>query len=64
MEDVKIETIGAKRIVEVTFKHEHKQRNDGFVYYVPSKFYLMFPRYLEEICQDTVAAGNVQFLKN
>ena len=24
----------------------------------------MFARYSEEICQDTVAAGNLQFLKN
>ena len=46
------------------FKYEHKQRNEGFQYYIPSKFFPMFARYLEEICQDTVAVENLQFLKN
>ena len=64
MEHVKIETTGTRRIIEVTFKHEHKQINEGFVYYVPSKFYPLFSRYLKEVYEDTVVARNVQFLKN
>ena len=64
MDDVKVEDIGSKKIIEVTFNHERKQRNKGFQYYIPSKFLPMFGRYLEEICKDAVAAGNLQFLKN
>ena len=64
MEDIKVEAIGVCKINEVTLKYEHKQRNEGFAYYVPSKFFPIFPRYLNEIYQDTLAAGNVQFLKN
>ena len=63
MEDIKIETIGVYKIIEVMFKHECKQRNEGFVYYAPTKCFPMFSRYMNEICQDTVAAGNVQFWK-
>ena len=64
MEYVQVENISSQRIIEVMFKHEHKLRNEGFQYYIPSKFYPMFARYLEGICQDIVAAGNLQFLKN
>ena len=63
MDDVKVDDIGSQKVIEVTFKHEGKQRNEEFQYYIPSKFFPMFARYLEEICQDTVAAGNLQFLK-
>ena len=52
MEDKKIETTGARRVIEVMFKHTRKQRNKGFIYYVPSKFYPMFSWYLEKICQE------------
>ena len=62
MEDVKVETTGIRKFTIDTFKHE--QRNEGFVYYVPTKFFHIFSRYMDEICQDTVVAGNVQFLKN
>ena len=64
MDDVKVEDLGSKKVIEVTFKHERKQRNEGFQYYIPSKFFPMFGRYSEEICKDTVASGNLQFLKN
>ena len=64
MDDVKVENIGSKKVIEVTFKHERKQGNEGFQYYIPSKFFPMFARYLEEFCKDTVAAGNLQFMKN
>ena len=64
IDDVKVEDLGSEKVIEVMFKHEHKWRNEGFQYYIPSKFFLMFARCLEEICQDTVAAGNLQFLKN
>ena len=64
MDDVKVEDLGSKKIIEVMFKHECKQRNEGFQYYIPRNFFPMFARYLEEICQDTVAAGNLQYLKN
>ena len=63
MEDVKVERTGVRKVIEVMFKHERKQRNEGLVYYVPTKFPPMFSRYISEIYQDTVAAGNVQFLK-
>ena len=45
MDDVKEEDIGSQKVIEVTFKHEHKQRNEGFQYYIPSKFFPMFARY-------------------
>ena len=61
MEDIKIETTGVQKIIKVTFKHERKQRNEGFVYYVPSKFFPCFQMYMNKICQDTVAARNIQF---
>ena len=63
MDDVKVEDLGSEKVIEVTFKHERKQRNEGFQYYIPSKCFRMFARYFEEICQDTVAALNLQFLK-
>ena len=63
MDDVKVEIIGSWKVIEVTFKYKHKQRNEEFQYYISSKFFLMFVRYLEDICQDTLAAGNLQFLK-
>ena len=63
MEDIKVETTGVQKIIELTFKHQRIQRNKGLIYYVPSKCFLMFSRYVNEICQDIVAAGNVQFLK-
>ena len=61
IDDVKAEDIGSQKVIEVMFKHEHKQRNKGFQYYFPSKFFPMFGRYLEEIYKDTVAAGDLQF---
>ena len=64
MDNVKVEDVGSEKVIEVTFKHERKQRSEGFQNYIPSKFFAMFGRYLEEICKDTVAAGNLQFLKN
>ena len=64
MEDVKVETTGICKIIEVTFKQKCKQRNEGFVYYVLTKFFPIFSRYMDEICQDNLDAGNVQFLKN
>ena len=63
IKDLKVETTGVQRIIKVMFKHERKQSNEGYVSYIPSKFYPMFLRHIEEICKDTVAAGNVQFLK-
>ena len=63
MDDVKVENFGSQKVIEVMFKHECKQRNERFQYYIPSKFFPMFARYLKEICKDTVAAGNLQFLK-
>ena len=64
VDDVKVEKRGLHNIIEVTFKHEQKRKNEGFTYYVPSKFAPMFSRYIGELCQDIVAKGNVQFLKN
>ena len=64
MENIKVETTGVRKIIEVTFKHVRKRTNEGFVYYVPTKFPPMFSRRMSEICQDTVAAENVQYLKN
>ena len=64
MEDVKVKTTGVSKIIEIMFKLKCKQRNEGFVYYVPTKFFPIFSRYMSGICQDIVAAGNVQFLKN
>ena len=64
MEDVKVQTTGVRKTIKVTFKHEHKRRNEGFVYYFPNKFFPLFSRYMNEICQDTGAAGKVQILKN
>ena len=64
VDDVLVEKRGLHNIIEVTFKHERKRRNEGFMYYVPSKFAPMFSRYIGELCQDTVEKGNVQFLKN
>ena len=64
MDNVKVENISSQKVIEVTFKHEHKQKNEGFLYYIPSKIFTIFARYLEEICKDTVATGNLQFLKN
>ena len=63
MDNVNVESIGSWNVIEVTFKHKRKWRNEGFQYYISSKFYSMFARYLEKIFQDTVAAGNLQFLK-
>ena len=63
-DDVKVDDIGCKKVIEVTFKHEHIRRNEGFQFYIPSKFFAMLRRYLEEICKDAMAAGNLQFLKN
>ena len=63
MEDVSVRTSGSWKIIEITFKYELKQRNKGFRCYIRNKFYPMISCYLEEICQDTVAKGNVQFLK-
>ena len=62
MDDVKVEDIGFPKVNEFTFKHECKQINEGFQHYIPSKFFPMFARYFEEICKETVAAGNLQFL--
>ena len=64
VEDVKVEKRGLHDIIEVMFKHERKRRNEGFTYYMPSKYAHMFSRYISELCQDTIAKGNVQFLKN
>ena len=64
MDDVKVKDLGSEKIIEVIFKHERKQRNEGFQYYIPRRFFPIFARYLKEIWQDTVAAGNLQVLKN
>ena len=64
VDDVKVEKRGLHDIIEVTFKHERKRRNEGFKYYVPSKYAPMFSRYLSELCQDTIDKGKLQFLKN
>ena len=64
MDDVKVENIGSQNVIELTFKHKHTQRNKGFQYYIPSKLFPMFARYLEEIYNNTVTAGNLEFLKN
>ena len=64
MDYVRVESISSHRIIKVTFKHERKQRNEGFQHCIQSKFYPMFGRYLKEICLDTVAAKNLHFLKN
>ena len=39
-------------------------KKSGVCILCPQQVFPIFSRYMEEICQDTVAAGNVQFLKN
>ena len=36
MEDVKVEATDIRKIIEVTFKHKRKQRNEGFVCCIPT----------------------------
>ena len=50
--------------VEVAFAHDRKKRNNGFKFYVAGLYLPIFERYLKELCQKTVKAGKVQFLKN
>ena len=38
MHDVKVEIIASQKVFEVPFKLERKGRNEGFQYYIPSKF--------------------------
>ena len=63
VEDVSISIIGSQNQIEITFLHNRKWSNNRFQFFIPSKFYPMFSRYVGEICQDWVAIGNLQFLK-
>ena len=59
-----ITTFGSQHQIEVMFLHNHKRRNEGSKFFIPSKFYPMFSRYIGEICQNWVATGHHQFSKN
>ena len=63
VKDVSIATVGLQHQIEVTFFHKRKRRNEGYQFFIASKFYLMFSRYVGEICQEWVAAGRHQILK-
>ena len=59
--DVKLKSEPTKKEIEVTFTHPRKQKNEGFTFYVPSKFYPMFCSYIQELCEDTIEADKTQF---
>ena len=58
VKDVSITTVGSQHHIQVMFLHNGKRRNEGFQFFIPSKFYPLVSRYVGEICQNWVAIGH------
>ena len=61
--DVQVVTEQSDTFIQVHFKCQQKQRNEGFTYHIPTAFLPLFRKYLRQICPKAVEEGKLQFLK-
>ena len=64
VKDVQIVTEKDDTFIEVNFKYQRKQRNEGLTYHILSSFVPLFRNYMRQIYPKTVESGMLLFLKN
>ena len=54
---------GGNPRIKLAFTHDRKRQNNGFNFCVSHQYYPIYDQDIKELCQKTIKAGKVQFLK-